>query len=343
MSVAFPKPKFHYDYNLTQEKKNFKNFFQVRNIPNKKNDEIDLATWNIANLGVQKRTDKELKLIAHILSHFDIIAVQEINENLISFNKIMGYLPSRYKMMMTDTAGNQERLAVIYNNRIEPLQLFGELDYNPNGVVENNEYVIKPRKQKFTFQGKSIVTYFYNFSRNPFLSTWKVKNTNTSFMLASVHIYYGDDVEDSAQYKNRIAEVYYLANWAREQGKLKNTTKLYEPNIILLGDMNIPKMKSSDTIYTALKRKGIIPTEYSTEAGSTIQEFFSYDQIVFSNDQLKIVKINNQKATVVDYDNFIFKDLWNEVQNGTKTLTQFKAWTKYAISDHRPLFIRLKV
>lgn len=28
---------------------------------------------------------------------------------------------------------------------------------------------------------------------------------------------------------------------------------------------------------------------------------------------------------------------------GTRTLTDFKAWTKFAVSDHRTLFVRLKV
>ena len=125
--------------------------------------------------------------------------------------------------------------------------------------------------------------------------------------------------------------------------KLKNTKKVYEPNIILIGDMNIPKMKSTDTVYRALKRRGLIPTLYSSSAGSTIQEFNSYDQIVFTNEDLNIVEINHQKAVVVDYDNFVFHDLWEEVKNGHRTLEQFKAWTKFAISDHRPLFVRLQV
>lgn len=80
MAGAFPRPAFSYDYTLNREIANFDKFFSnpERAIPRKKKNEIDLATWNIANLGVQKRRDKDLRLIAHILSHFDIVAVQEI-------------------------------------------------------------------------------------------------------------------------------------------------------------------------------------------------------------------------------------------------------------------------
>lgn len=347
MAVGFGKPRFQYDYNLSQEKRNLDQFFvdPKRPIPRKKVNEIDLATWNIANLGLQKRRDKDLELIAHILSHFDIIAVQEVNANLSHFSKIMTILQNdKFDMMITDPAGSQERLAVIYRSDVlRPRQLFGELDYNPSGKVVGGKYVISPKKQSFTFKGKKIQTSFYNFNRNPFLSTWEVIGRSTSFLLANVHIYYGDDTTESAEFKNRIAEVYFLANWAREQQTARKVIKLYEPNVVLIGDMNIPRMNSSDTVYRALKRRGMQPTKYSTEAGTTLQEFNTFDQIVFTNDKLKVTKINNQSAVVVDFDNFVFRDLWVQTTAGTRTLSDFKAWTKFAISDHRPLFIRLKV
>lgn len=347
MAVGFEKPRFHYDYNLNQEKGNFERFFAdpARGIPPKKKNEVDLATWNIANLGLQKRREKDLELIAYILSHFDIIAIQEVNVNLNHFFKIMKILKSdNFDMVITDMAGNQERLAVVYRaDLLRPRQLFGEIDYNPRGQVINNQYVIPPKKQIFTFQGKKIETIFYNFNRNPFLSTWQVISRNTTFLLVNVHIYYGVDRTDSAEFKNRIAEVYYLANWAREQQKAKNTANLYESNIILIGDMNIPRMKSTDTVYRALRRRGMQPTTYSTEAGTTIQEFNTYDQIVFTDQKVKVAKIKKRSAVVVDFDNFIFQDLWAQTVEGVRTLAQFKAWTKFAISDHRPLFVRLSV
>ena len=44
-----------------------------------------------------------------------------------------------------------------------------------------------------------------------------------------------------------------------------------------------------------------------------------------------------------DYDNFLFTDLWQQKVSGQRTLGDFKAWARYAVSDHRPLFVRLKV
>ncbi len=344
MGVGFPMP-FDLQYSVAEERANFDRFFVERGIPAKAADEIDLASWNIANLGLQPRRSAELELVAHVLSRFDIIAVQEVNMNLAHFNEVMGILgPQGFDMTLTDTAGSSERLAVVYRtDRLRPRQLFGELDYNPNGKIKNGMYVIEPRKQSFTYRGTKREMLFYNFNRNPQLSTWEVIGTDTSFLLANVHIYFGDDSESSARYNNRVAEVYFLADWARKQQKLTGTDDLYENNILLIGDMNVPKMRSDDPVYRALKRRGMQPSRYSTQAGTTIQEFKTFDQIVFTNAALDTVPINGRPAVVVDFDNFMFRELWAETKTGTRTLTDFKAWTKFAVSDHRPLFVRLKV
>jgi len=346
MAGSFNKPKFRYDYKLRDEKINFDSFFIDRNIPEKGINEIDIATWNIANLGVQKRRDKDLKLIAHILSKFDIIAVQEVRSDLTAFRKVMSYIDRLgFKTLFTDVAGGGERMAVIYNsNVIEQNSLIGELDYNPNGKIKDGEYVVSPKKQKFKLNGTSIETFFDNFNRNPFLTTWKVKNSKLSFLLANVHIYYGStEDDDPAKFNNRIAEVFFLADWAKEMQREKNKTKVFEQNIILIGDMNIPKMSSDDKVYKALKRRGFVRTKYSTKAGTTIKDFMTYDQIIFANERVKQVDINDYSAVVVDFDNFMFKDLWSQVESKKRTLVQFKAWTKFSISDHRPVFVRVKI
>ncbi len=345
MAGSFKRPaNLDYDYSLAKEKKAFDKFFVDRGVPAKKANELDVATWNIANFGAQKRRDKELKLIAHILGKFDIIAVQELRADMPPLEKLMGHLGDDFDVVFTDVAGAGERLAVVYRNtRLEPGALCGELDYNPNGKVVNGKYVMPPKKQSFSHKGTKYDLDFYNFNRNPFLSSWKVLGTDYTFQLVNVHIYFGKESTKSAQFKNRMGEVFYLAEWARSQQTPSQADKVYERRQILLGDMNIPKMDDDDPVFAALKRRGMEPTAWSTQTGSTLKGFTAYDQIVFTNKLLKVVQWSEYASTVIDYDNFIFKDLWKRKEDGDVTLSQFRGFVKWGISDHRPLFTRLVI
>ena len=51
-------------------------------VPDKKDDRLLLATWNIANFEVQDREAAHLDLIAEIVGWFDLIAVQEIRDDV---------------------------------------------------------------------------------------------------------------------------------------------------------------------------------------------------------------------------------------------------------------------
>ncbi len=198
-----------------------------------------------------------------------------------------------------------------------------------------------PFKKTFTCKGKKYRLEFYNFNRNPFLCSWQVVGRNKSFLLANCHIYFGKRSKTSAQFINRVAEVFYLADWARKQQEDK--AHAYEKNTILIGDMNVPKTNSKDPVYQALMRRGMKPSEYATITGERTKEFNFFDQIVFTNEQLKVTKIQKRDAVVVDFDNFIFHDLWADVKTKKRTLKQFRTWINFALSDHRPLFVRLKV
>ena len=63
----FPKPRFDYEYDLDREiaaVHAYRRQKPGRQIPAKGRDRLLLATWNIANLGVQDRLDSDYALIA---------------------------------------------------------------------------------------------------------------------------------------------------------------------------------------------------------------------------------------------------------------------------------------
>ncbi|MBE9572331.1 MAG: hypothetical protein IMF11_17015, partial [Proteobacteria bacterium] len=78
---SFPRPSFTYNYQLDIEinnLKNYKNTAPGRVIPAKSSSRLLIATWNIANLGLQDRNDDDYQLIAEMISWFDMVALQEV-------------------------------------------------------------------------------------------------------------------------------------------------------------------------------------------------------------------------------------------------------------------------
>src|SRR5260221_13903699 len=84
-----------------------------------------LATWNIREFGGDhkfgKRLDESLLYIAEIVSHFDLVAVQEGNQNLDNLQRLMRLLGGWGDYLVTDvtlgTSGKSERIAFVYDGR----------------------------------------------------------------------------------------------------------------------------------------------------------------------------------------------------------------------------------
>ena len=65
--IALPKPRTSWDYELEDELAALRAHREEREIPAKATSRLLMATWNIANLGVQKRREQDLRLIAEML------------------------------------------------------------------------------------------------------------------------------------------------------------------------------------------------------------------------------------------------------------------------------------
>jgi len=83
-----------------------------------------LATWNIREFDSATygdRRDEPLLYIAEIIDHFDLVAVQEVRDNLKALERLMDLLGSWWKHLLTDVTegrpGNRERMAFLYDSR----------------------------------------------------------------------------------------------------------------------------------------------------------------------------------------------------------------------------------
>src|SRR5687767_9426475 len=96
-----PRPKWDAEFpvDARRELRALRAHARLRGIPAKAPDRLLLATWNIANLGLQTRDAADYALLAEIVSWFDIVAVQEVNDNLDGLRALRERLPARYKAL----------------------------------------------------------------------------------------------------------------------------------------------------------------------------------------------------------------------------------------------------
>lgn len=311
------------DYNLEEEKLAVGELLSKRDVPEKSSNNLLIETWNIEKLGstgARKRRIQDHKLIAELIKPFDIIAVQEVMPNLWGIREIMESLSEPFRMVITDVGGNSERLVYIYDaSRVKTKELFAEI-----AIPESNRQKYDPPDIRRRFKG---------FNRNPFLVSFE--RNEFSFILANVHIYFGK--ESGVEYLKRLVEVYALAKWADDQRRSKTT---YDKDIILIGDMNVPKMDQSDQVYIQLTRFGYAPTNWSTKVGTSLSGTDHYDQIVISPEFDQRLRLSAQG--VLNFDKHLFRNIWERNNLDPDSESDLKKWRKYCearISDHRPLWV----
>lgn len=316
---AFPKPTFAYQYDAADEiaaLRQYRDEKPGRQIPRKRSDRLLLLTWNIANLGVQERRTEDYRLLAEIIGWFDLIALQEVNDNLSGLRSVHALLPGKYRLLFSDVAGNKERLAFVYDaDKVELLEKVGEVAVPPS----DHRHIRLP----------GIEQKFRGFDRNPYLAAFQAGSFR--LQLVCVHLYYGSD--SAVAMNRRSLETYAVARWCDVRRKSRHA---YAKDIIAVGDFNLPKAEPGDPIYDALTSRGLHLPEHSTEVGSSIATDNHYDQIAFFTGETQDEFTG--KSGVFDFDGAVFSDLWDD--RGRK---DFLAYVRYYLSDHRPLWAQFRI
>jgi endonuclease/exonuclease/phosphatase family metal-dependent hydrolase len=311
------------------------------------NETLLLATWNLRDFDSNKfghgpRQEESFYYIAEIISAFDLVALQEINEDLSALKRVMRILGRNWDYIVTDVtegrSGNQERMAFVYDKcKISFRNIAGE-------IVLPDSMLISDHRQ---------------FARTPFIVAFQAGWFK--FMLCTVHIYYGADSGEKLE--RRIEEIKAVA------GFLAKRAKEHDINYILMGDFNIkhPEHKTME----ALEDQGFsIPEQLKKP--SNIKQTMYYDQIAFKTkkDDFQLgdggVAPDGKKkenADVFEYDKSVFteddydtyklyvgkarkeSDGLDESQNelGDNKKYYREKWRTFQMSDHLPMWVELKV
>tara|TARA_R110001592_G_scaffold254129_3_gene517455 strand:- start:2783 stop:3766 length:984 start_codon:yes stop_codon:yes gene_type:complete len=275
-----------------------------------------IATWNIANLGVHKRRHCDHRVIAEILSWFELVAVQEVADNLADFLAVTQLLPEHFRWLFSDRAGNDERSAYVYDSRRVTLgPKIGEVAI----VDSDRRYVKLP----------GISRKFTGFNRNPYLASFTVEDT--PLLLANCHLLFGPQDSSAARktsMERRQLEAYAIARWCDlRRGDKHAWTK----NILAVGDFNLPEAVPGDPVFEALTDRGLKLPPHSTRIPTNVSNSSDYDQIAVAPGLMtKIVK-----EGVFDFDGAIFSNIFDDNAPG-----YWRSCAKYYISDHRPLWMQ---
>ncbi|MFT4155249.1 hypothetical protein [Parafilimonas sp.] len=156
-----------------------------------------IASWNIREFdspAYGDRAEEAYYYIAEVISKFDIIAIQEVRQDLKALKKLIRILGGYWEYIVTDVTegrqGNQERLAFVFDTRKVK---FGGLA---------GEVVLPPFETKDPETGQTIYQPVKQLARTPYMCGFKAGWTD--FILSTVHILYGTSVANDP---GRIAEI----------------------------------------------------------------------------------------------------------------------------------------
>ncbi len=303
-------------YTLETERQALLSTKTLRGLPQKSDNRLLTATWNLTNFGLQKRTDDDLALMAEIISWFDLVAIQEIADSLDHLRQLLGHLPASYRVILSDIGGNDERAGFLYDSdKVTRLELAAEV-----AVPPSDQRYIRMRGVSGAFKG---------FDRNPYAVAFRAGTLE--FTAVSAHLFFGSHAYYDED--RRALEAYALARWADQRHRASGA---YSQNIVVLGDLNLPIKDSSSNVYKALKAKRLILPQHSTSMGSNLDGDKDYDQVAFHAGGMS--DAYSGYSGVFDFDRApFFVDAWN-VGTG-----YFRTAVKHHIADHRPLWIEFKI
>ena len=219
------------------------------------------AKWNAGPKDSPKRDWRSVLLIAEIIKHFDVFAIQEIRRSTVALRFLMERLGPTWRVITSDVtegdAGNDERLAYVYDaKRVQPSGLVGELVLPP--AVHGDG----PRQ----------------FARTPYAAGF-VRN-GADFILTTVHVLWGGSPAE------RIPELTAFASWMRDWA---TRPRDWNRNLLVLGDFNVDRL--DNPLFRAFVSTGLWPPKELNEVRRTVFDTGAdrhyYDQIAWFSDPTK--------------------------------------------------------
>ena len=308
------------------------------------NDTLLIGSWNLRafdSLSFGLRPTEAMLYISEIIGRFDIVAIQEVKQDLEVLERLRKLL-GRYhwQYIVTDECegreGNSERLAFIFDTRkVRFTGLSGEIPKTKIDVP---------------------------FARTPFLVGFQCGWFK--FAICTTHIRFGESTTVSRKDEIEALATHLHEKMEEYRSKVKKgllSQSEYE-NIVLLGDLNIDSV--TDESYRVLTQSHFdVPEslfDLKTNLGREKKVFdqialiqnardvqatghggvFRWDQVVYRPDDLKAYK--SQVAKYYDSQKRKNQKRFSDLTDAHKIKYYRVYWRTHQVSDHYPIWIELQ-
>ncbi len=270
-------------------------------LPAKRRKSIVLGSFNIRKLGaVNKRSRQSWALLSQIAQRFDLLAIQEVMDDLSGLEHLVSLMGRDYGLVVSDITGatpgrlgNIERLGFIFNwKRVQRTALASDISFDRSDVASNlysnrsdfsrawskntqrfSEWEARAAAKKA--EGKRApskpaieLPRFVTFIRQPHCVSFRVLGRSKQakpyeFLVVNAHLLYGEHKQE------REWEFRALLEWLTLRAK--QADKLYHPNILLLGDCNldfdtVPAMREDIDAFLKGLNNSVLKSKRAAEA-----------------------------------------------------------------------------
>ncbi len=242
-------------------------------LPAQRVDSLVLGSWNLRQFGNIQLDDKNrprepeaFRFMASVLMHFDLVAIQEIKDDLDSLRLLHRFLPE-YDLVVSDVTGNYERLGFFSKfERVRRTNLAAEIDIpmvEMRSIIQENWEEFQEELERY---GKEVTAgrktrielpAFLGFDRAPFCVSFEAgwRHAPLRFLAYNAHIYYGE------KHADRTNEFVALLNWLFRRWGYAET--IFSPNFIVFGDMNTEVVGRHETTLEELREHILKQTKAS--------------------------------------------------------------------------------
>ena len=228
-------------------------------LPKREYGSVLLGSFNIRKLGsARSRNSDTWEFLADVCRSFDLLAVQEIMDDLSGLRRLMFLLGPEFSLVVSDLTGVfpgepglGERLGFIYRlNTLERMEVASDVTFDRTKVIDSitsnyETFVgnIAPYAKKLAdyeagrrkTKPKLKLSVFLSFIRQPFCVAFRIAGHPGTrpyeFMAVNAHLYFGNYIDDRRQEFNA------LVDWI--MSRFGTESHAYYPNFILMGDLNL--------------------------------------------------------------------------------------------------------